>query len=183
MTLYCVLDCESVGLHGETYAYGYALVTEGGETLESGYGACSSILAEGTPEDRTWIEKNIDPNLPEPTVKSPREVRSSFWKMWSRHKNNGVILAADCPWPVEARFLLDCVRDDPTRTPDGPYPLIDVSSVLLASGKDPLGDYKRLEDELPVHNPLADAKQSARLFIEALDVLKKRKTVLESLLE
>ena len=183
MTLYLVLDCESVGLHGETYAYGYVLITEAGETLETGYGGCLSILAEGSAEDREWIEENIDPNLPEPTAKSPFEVRSSFWNIWAKHKNNGVRLAADCPWPVEAKFLLDCIRDNPpSRSLDGPYPLIDVSSVLLASGKDPLGDFDRKEDEMPIHNPVADAKQSARLFVEALDLLKKREIVIESLL-
>ena len=176
------MDCESVGLHGETYAYGYVLITEQGETLETGYGGCASILAEGNQDDRRWVEKNIDPHLPEPTAESIFDLRSKFWDVWSKHKNNGVILAADCLWPVEAKFLLECVRDNPpARSFDGPYPFIDISSVLLAAGKDPIGDYEREEDELPVHNPLADAKQSARLFIEALDKLKKRKSIIEML--
>jgi hypothetical protein len=51
---------------------------------------------------------------------------------------------------------------------DGPYPLVDVASVRLAAGLDPLGAYDRTAGELPVHNPLADARQSARLLLEAL---------------
>ena len=77
MTLYLVLDCESIGLYGETYAYGYVLITGGGETLETGYGGCASILAEGNQEDRRWIEENIDPHLPEPTAGSVFEKKIS----------------------------------------------------------------------------------------------------------
>jgi hypothetical protein len=39
---------------------------------------------------------------------------------------------------------------------------------ILALGRDPLATNERLPDELPAHNPLCDARQSARLLIEAL---------------
>ena len=73
-------------------------------------------------------------------------------------------MAADCCWPVEANFLAQCIADNKQRTGDGPYPLLDVSSFLVATGSDPLKQYPRLPNELPAHNPLADARQSARLL-------------------
>jgi hypothetical protein len=74
-----------------------------------------------------------------------------------------------CAWPVEARFLAACVDDNPmTHEWSGPYPLHDLASVLMAAGRDPLAKNERLPGELPEHDPLADARQSARLLLAAL---------------
>ena len=39
---------------------------------------------------------------------------------------------------------------------------------MLCAGMDPMATYDRLPAELPRHDPLADARQSARLLVEAL---------------
>jgi hypothetical protein len=181
--LFMVFDVESIGLHGEGFAVGYVIVdSETGREEDAGLFHCSPDRADGRPAGRDWIEANVPDladccpgnphhNLPDPRT-APRHVRDLFWWAWERWKANGAILAADCPWPVEARFLLACVADDPiAREWQGPYPLIDVASVRLAAGFDPLATVDRLPDELPAHNPLADARQSARLLIEALSLL------------
>ena len=91
--------------------------------------------------------------------------------MWLYEKALGARLVADCTWPVEARFLVACVMDDPEeRRWEGPYPLLDVASVRLGAGLDPLASGKRLARELPEHHPMGDTRQSARLFLEALGV-------------
>ena len=82
------------------------------------------------------------------------------------------ILACDCAWPVEAKFLLECVRDDHWRGSDAPYPLLDVSGLILAAGGDPTAYFNRRENELPAHHPLRDAQQSARLLLEALNAIR-----------
>ena len=81
-----------------------------------------------------------------------------------------MILAAECTWPVEARLLTDCITDDVTRERhwEGPHPVLDISAVLLAAGMAPCGWFERTERE-PEHHPLGDARQSARLLVEALD--------------
>jgi len=79
------------------------------------------------------------------------------------------VLVADCGWPVEARFLAGCIDDHPvSREWHGPYPFYDLASFLLAMGRHPLERNSRLDSELPAHNPLADAKQSARILIEVI---------------
>ena len=76
-----------------------------------------------------------------------------------------LFLVADVCWPCEARFLRDCWADDPSSNEKlMPYPLLDLSSFLMAKGYDPTGIYARLESELPAHNPLKDARQSSRIF-------------------
>jgi len=163
--IFVVFDVESVGLHGEAYAVG-AVVRGPNGILDTFYEACPSHDAVGTDADREWIEKNVDPHLPAPTCFTAFEVRRKFWNWWGLWKRNGAKLAADVPWPVEGRFLNECVRNFGGE--DGPYPLIDVASMRLAAGLNPLETLAREPDEMPAHNPLNDARQSARLLFEVL---------------
>lgn len=162
-----VFDVESIGLHGEGFAVGWVVVGKTGAIYEESYLACLPGAASGPRASREWVEKNIPP-IPI-THHTPRAVRDAFWSVWKLWKASGAVLVADCTWPVEARFLARCVDDDPEgREWEGPYPLHDLASVLLANGADPLAKRDRRDDELPEHHPLRDAKQSARLLIEAL---------------
>jgi len=162
-----VFDVESVGLHGEGYAVGYVVVSALGHELEADVAACSPDLAQGSAEGREWIAVNC-PRL-DYLAESPVALRTAFWNVWQRWKASGAVLVADCAWPVEARFLAACVDDDPAvREWLGPYPLHDVATARLAAGFDPLATVERLPNELPQHDPLADARQSARLWLEAL---------------
>lgn len=177
--MYMVFDVESVGLHGEGFAVGYVVI-EGGHELDSGFFRCSPDMARGLSADREWIRENVEPALKEHVsakwsdglgCKSPKDVRRSFWDKWMQWKDNKTILCADVAWPVEARFLAACIDDHPTgHAWHGPYPLLDIASVMMAHGLDPLAERERLERELPAHHPLADARQSARLLCEALEM-------------
>ena len=165
--LFFVFDVESIGLHGEGFAVGWVVVSEAGATYEESYLACLPGAARGSASSRAWVDKNI-PAIPL-THNTPIAVRDAFWGVWETWKKNGAVLVADCCWPVEARFLAQCVDDNPeAREWGGPYPLHDVASALLARGEDPLLARDRLPAELPAHHPLKDAKQSARLLLSAL---------------
>lgn len=167
--LYMVIDVESVGLHGEGFAVGWVVITGNGEEINSGLYHCNPSCALGYSDaDREWIEKNI-PDLGCHTHGTTNRVRNSFWTVWKGFHDEGAILVADCPWPVETKFLSQCIKDSLShRALQSPYPLIDVASVRLAAGLDPIAQVDRRDNELPVHNPLCDARQSARLLLEAL---------------
>ncbi|MEB3169231.1 MAG: hypothetical protein VKK97_10945 [Synechococcaceae cyanobacterium] len=165
--LFMVFDVESIGLHGDGFAVGWVVVNRDGERLEEGCLSCGPELCIGTDQDRRWVSENVPPLL----INSPTKfhVRNGFWHAWRRWADQGAVLVADCAWPVEANFLSACVRQNRAeREREGPYPLHDLASVLLALGKDPLEATPRNEDELPVHHPLMDARQSARQLIECL---------------
>ena len=168
--LYLVFDVESIGLHGEGFAAGYVVVDTDGKEHAAGIFACPPDYARGDDEGRAWVHNNcpfIEPNCGSPVV-----VRSMFWLTWLHWQGRGAALVADCAWPVEARFLLDCVADLPEgRKFQGPYPLHELASFLVAVGMDPLAEYDRLPDEQK-HHPLGDARQSARLLVEALARIK-----------
>lgn len=165
--LYMVFDVESIGLHGEGFAVGYVVVNSTGAEIDQGLYACPPHVAQGEQAGRDWVKANI-PSI-EPTFDWPSKVREAFWSKWIFWKNLGALLAADCAWPVESNFLEACVSQKPAeREWEGPYPLIDISSVIFAKGGNPLATHTRLPTELPLHQPLADARQSARLLIETL---------------
>jgi len=162
-------DVESVGLQGEGFGVGYVVIdTDTNKQLESGTLWCDPAHARGNDSDREWVDDNISFDMPV-THSSPKTMRDTFWRIWQRWKKEGFTMVADCPYPVEHNFLQACIKDYPERQKDAPYPLIDVASMRLAVGLNPVGYEERLPNELPAHNPRADAEQSARLFIEARD--------------
>jgi hypothetical protein len=168
MSLYMVFDVESVGLHGEGFAVGLVVIDESGAVNSWEVFACDPAEASGDDEGRRWVAENVKLSRGY-NCRDPRHVRGRFWDAWLFGKSQGAVMVADCCWPVEARFLSACIDDDPAaRYWLGPYPLHDLASIRLAVGLDPLGTNDRLPDEQPAHDPLADARQSARLLIEAL---------------
>ena len=168
-----VFDVESVGLHGEGFAVGWVLVDDLGIELACGHFGCPLEHAKAQYDaSREWVWKNCDWL---DNCARPRDVRDQFWNAYNSYffdiPGRKTILAADCPWPVEARFLNQLVADDPSRIDRMPYPLIDIASVRMAAGLDPLATARRYQEELPAHNPLSDARQSARLLMEALHLI------------
>lgn len=165
-----VFDVESIGLHGEGFAVAYLIITPQGEKVHEAVAWFDPAKAKGTDSNRIWIKEHVT-GLPEGygKMESPTGLRDLFWQAWMHWKSQGAVMVADCCWPVEARFLIACVDDDPERREwDGPYPLHDLGSIMLALGHDPLSRSERQAGEIPEHNPLCDARQSARLLVEIL---------------
>ena len=167
--IFMVFDVESIGLHGEGFAVGWVVVNRAREKLSEGCLSCSPDLCAGTPANRAWVTENVAPL--EHTSPSREHLLNTFWEVWRRWAELGAFLVADCSWPVEANFLSACVALKPEeREWQGPYPLHDLASVLLALGKDPLAITPRRADELPAHHPLMDARLSARQLLSALNL-------------
>lgn len=167
-----IFDVESIGLYGEAFAVAGGVYVPGQTGLiylrEFTF-SCPPERARGRTEDREWVAANV-PDL-SPRCPTARSIRDAFWAQWTeaRQQFPGIVMAADCSYPVETGFLVACIRDAlDDRNWSGPYPLVDIGSILLASGRDPLAYYPRNEDECEAHHPLHDARQSARLYFEAL---------------
>ena len=162
-----VFDVESIGIHGEGYAVGYVVCDSQMTPLSEGMFTYPPGRAHGSFDGHLWV-RNLEYSLPV-NCETPREVRTKFWEMWrywvNLDKSESVYLWADCSWPVEGRFLIACIDDDRfVREWFGPYPLMDIAPLLLRAGKNPTAVYERLPEELPAHNPLHDARQSARIL-------------------
>lgn len=168
---YFVFDVESIGLHGEGYAVGGGIFTPDGQEQSSFRFACDPAIAIGSIRDRKWVEANV-PRIPI-THHWLNGIREAFWQEWMKAREVGAMAAAECLWPVEASFFCASVAEDKSaRTFEGPYPFLEISSVMLAAGMDPMATYERTGGESPAHDPLCDARQSARLLSEALLMLK-----------
>lgn len=166
-TLWMVFDVESIGLHGEGFAVGWVVVDVDGNRLNEGIAAAPPDAATGSDAGRAWVAEHVPP-LSTHAGCTPRCIRTDFWVRWRSWAEQGAVLVSDCGWPVEARFLAACVDDAPdAREWQGPYPLHELASFMVAAGMDPMATYDRLGDE-PRHDPLGDAKQAARLLVMAL---------------
>lgn len=173
--LFFVFDVESVGLHGPAFAVGYTVVDLAGNEVTWGrhvWQWARSIdvhVATVDYEDMAWCRAHI-PAMPV-DCQEPKDLRDKFWAAWERFRERAWMVV-DCGWPVEAKFLEECVRDDPVaRKWLGPYPLLDIAPIAAALGQDPTEPALRKPTEFPIHDPLADARQTARLWVEALGIL------------
>lgn len=166
---YFVFDVESIGLHGEGFAVGFYVFAADGAIQTEFVFWTDSKNAKGSREDREWVDENVPKHFGPDSYRNTRIVRDCFWDEWMHWEEKGAVMVADCNWPVESNFLSACIADDPVnRRWDGPYPFLDLGSILFALGKDPLEEFPRLPDELPKHDPLKDARQSARILKEVL---------------
>lgn len=169
---YFVFDVESVGLYGEGFAVGGGVYHRGECLREFCFSSPKSLAVADSPQSRQWVDENI------PDIKLTHAMaflmREEFWNTWLKAKNDypGILMAGECVYPVECNFLATCVGAGfAARQVQAPYPLIDISAVMLAAGMDPMATYDREPNEHPKHDPLADARQSARLLWTALQRL------------
>lgn len=166
-----VFDVESVGLHGEGFAVAGGVYINGAAQSEFRF-CCPLEEAEGEESDRDWVKANVP--VMEITHRDPRGVREAFWSEWTKAKARypGITMAGECIWPVEAGFVARCIyQDKEKRNWEGPYPFYEIASFMAAAGMDPMATYEREASEKPAHEPLADARQSARLLATAIRTL------------
>jgi hypothetical protein len=159
------IDAETNGLGGQAFAVAMTLSNSQGEQAHVLY----RCPIDGPPTD--WVAANVLPAITDVPVNCMDYQqlldrilgRYLYWTDKLKRAEASFFAAAHVAWPVEARLLLDIFRDDLIWS-GGPYPLVDVSSVLLAKGHNPLSvdDYLKAQG-IPVpsgspHNPLYDAR-------------------------
>jgi hypothetical protein len=113
----------------------------------------------------------VIPHLPKDiTCNNPLELCEDIYHVWMtiKKKYREVLAIADCHCPVETNLFAQAIKSkEQIREFTGPFPLHEVATALLMAGMD-RSKYSRNALELPEHNPLNDARYSARLFITAL---------------
>lgn len=177
-TIIFSFDGETIGLYGEPFAISYVVCNLEGEELENGYISCPIENANGDSSNREWVFEHVIPHIPGKTnYETPKELCEAFYRIWIdiKSKYKQVIAVADCGYPIEANIFFRAIKPfEKTRQFTGPYPLHEVGTALLIAGMNPV-DYPRIENELPIHHPLKDARYAARLFLIALKKSLKRR--------
>lgn len=170
-------DVETNGLYGEAFAVGYVVTTGDGTVIGEGIHHCWYNEAEPDKNDPSprlteeFLTKFVLPAMINADCHTPGEVRGRFFEAWQKAKADAdsigepLYLVADVAYPCETRFLLQ-VRNDGEPGEFSVYPLLDNSTMLIAKGFDPVATLSRRDDELPAHNPLADARQTMRVWFQ-----------------
>lgn len=168
-----VFDVEAVGLYGEGFAVAGGIYINGAVQSEFCF-CCPLEEAIGADSDREWVKAHVP--VISVTHRTPDLIREAFWTEWQDAKKRypNIKMAGECIWPVEAKFVMSCVRQgkDNDCTWDGPYPFHEISSIMLVAGMDPMASFERKPSEMPPHHPLTDSRLSARLLEEALNRIK-----------
>lgn len=119
-----------------------------------------------------WTRENVVPILGEYTpCEDEYDLLERVWALWAACREHSYAVAY-VAYPVEARLFSECVRHDETRRRfNGPFPLIDLSTILFARGMDPLN----LPDDDPApetkqHNALYDVEQMIKIYKKAMEV-------------
>ncbi len=165
------IDVESLGFQGEGFAVGAVVLDHTGKEVASFYSGCPIEECRDYSETHPslpWLKENVLPHHVE-TTNNPETMRDLFWDFYHAWTFTNHDFVIDCGIPVEANFLKECIEDFPTRKL--PYPIHELATALYLQGKDPIGTYSRLPNELPAHQPLNDARQSARLWFENTQAL------------
>jgi len=174
-----IIDVESNGLWGQPFAVGAVRMTSGGRVIRS-FGMRCNI--DEVPDE--WVVNNeIEEMLEElPKVENPRALMAAFIEWYSGEGITAAIRSGvdrgrntfvDTGFPVDCRFL-DLMRLDEKWQSLSPYPLYDVSSIIMAAGGPPNVDRLEYAKELigekkgTAHDPLWDAELSGLCAIRAL---------------
>jgi hypothetical protein len=170
-------DIESNGLHGDAFAVAGVLMNSKREILSQFTSRCPII----GPVD-AWVSANVlGPmmNMPD-TAATARLMRDAFWDWYLQVKPQADMIVAANPYPVEARFLIDCQNDDlPAREFDHPFPYYDLSSLLYSHGfKTPTKRRDFVKKAVrgssgESHNPLWDAQATAMAALSAAELISK----------
>lgn len=158
-------DAETDGLYGEAFAIGAVVMESGGQELDRFEG-----ISLHEPIVNPWVCENVLPLVGGLTAYDTRKaLREAFWQFYLKWRGKAIIVA-DVPYPVEAQLLRQCVQEAlDERCFQGPFPLLDVASVLFACGEDPLVDRRAYGGyESPAHHPVEDARASCLCLFKAL---------------
>jgi len=163
-----IIDVESNGLWGQPFAVGAVRMTSGGRVIRS-FGMRCNI--DEVPDE--WIINNeIEEMLEEfPKVDNVGDLMAEFMGWYGGEGDRNTFV--DAGFPVDCRFL-DIMRTSTKWRSYSPYPLYDISSIIMAAGEPPNVDRLEYAEELigekrgVAHDPLWDAELSGLCAIRAL---------------
>lgn len=147
--LLMIVDAESNGLYGEILSVAAIVLDERFTEIDRFYGERElSQIDDPDP----WVKENVLPLFNQEHVfPDEAELLEDFWDFWMKYQGR-VMAMADVSYPVEANLFRKCIEKNlAERSFSGPFPLLDLSTFLLAKGYNPL-----LERQLLIDNPMGE---------------------------
>lgn len=159
------VDAETDGLYGSFLSVAALVTDEDGNEMERFYMSVDAdIKALSTP----WLTTNILPHLSNAYERcdSEKALLDAFWEFWLKHRENAICIAY-VQYPVEARLFSRCVeKDRNARAFLAPFPLYDLSTLLLARGYPFDADLPSLVNDEPLteHDAMDDVLMMAKAW-------------------
>lgn len=151
-----IIDAETDGLYGDFLTVAVLVADKEGQVIEYFYGGIPSQISQAS---HPWVLEYVLPHLGEfEAFEDEHALFERVWTLWTKYRDQ-VRCYADVSHPIESRFFSQMVITDlPQRMMEGPFPLIDIASLLLAVGHDPLVDRQTLIKSWtqPLHNAFND---------------------------
>lgn len=158
------VDAESDGLYGSLISIAVIVTDYAGNELERCYWG---IARDKLQIQNEWVKENVEPILGDYIeCQNEQELLNRFWNVWERYYEQAYVVADVC-YPVESRMFEKCIQlDIENRAMKGPFPLIDLSSLLLAKNMNPLADRTELVamGNRKHHNALTDVEMSIEIW-------------------
>lgn len=166
------IDAETDGLHGSFIAVAIIVTDSECNEINRSY---IGIKKENLVVNDPWTRENVLPILGEyREMQTEQELLEEVWKIW--RENSDAYMVGDVIFPVEARLIQRCIDlNQEERKFQGPYPFIDLSNILFASGFDPdcsrnelllqlcfQQDYMKISGQQ--HNALYDVETTILLY-------------------
>ncbi len=163
-------DLEANGLHGPAFAVGAIVIDGHGKIHDQFTGRCE---INGKVDE--WVAKNVLPAIETMPIthKGYKDLREAFWDWYILAELKSDYVLVNNGYPVEYRFLLQCQEENlEERYWQHPFPILDLSSLLLQVGHTPVTGKSALFAEVShakkvAHNPLDDAKVAALMAFKA----------------
>lgn len=163
MTYRFIIDAEVDGLYGPLLTLAVLIADQDGQVIEEFYAGLPKNLASVETE---WVKTNVLPFVGNyHNVDSEEELLDQVWRLWASY-GKSAICYADVPFPVETGIWHRIMaRQEKSSEQEGPFPLIDLASILLAKGINPLTNRLDLaRKSFVLHNALDDVRLTNHLL-------------------
>lgn len=162
---YLFVDAETDGLYGKFVSIAMVVADHAGNELEHIY------IGLSNPEKHikeNWVRENVLPILGEyEEYEDEHSLLEAAWSFWRAYAPNSYIIA-DVMHPVESRLFTLCVEQDVEhRVFQGPFPMLDLASMLYTVGINPLEAREKMVqplDEGKQHSALYDARMAMAIW-------------------
>ena len=158
------VDAETDGLYGKFLSVA-ALVTDvTGVQIDSFYAA---VNVEYEDIASAWVKENVFESLCNAYkfFDDEKSLLEDFWAFWMKHREKSECVAY-VQYPVESRLFSTCVMQNISeREFLAPFPLYDLSTLLVASGYDFDCDMQSLSGlDIVIHDAMNDVKMMSEVW-------------------
>lgn len=158
------VDAETDGLYGPFLSVAVLVTDETGVEQDRFYGA---VQVEREELRSPWVREHVFPYLSraEQFFKNEQSLLESFWQFWMQYREQ-VFCVADVSSPVESRLFTTCVLQNlPGREFLAPFPLYDLSTLLIARGIPWNANRQELSGlDLTSHDAMDDVRMMAAIW-------------------